>query len=156
MFEKTGIDEAEDILNWKYEGIYSYYNIEEHEKEYLYRTNYHNSFDEKGVSGFFCTGYEATIDTECKFNYDREYLDIAFGLRPDLCGKGLGEAYISSIMNWLNRGKNYKGFRLTVANFNWRAIKLYKKIGFKTIKEVKSKYDGKNFKIMVFDIEKVD
>lgn len=155
MFEKTGIDEAENILKWKYEGIYSYYNIEEHEKEYLYKTNYHNSFDEKGVSGFFCTGYEATIDTECEFNYDTEHLDIAFGLRPDLCGKGLGEAYIRSIMEYLNKEKDYESFRLTVGSFNSRAIKLYKKIGFKTIKEVVSKYDGKNFKIMVCNMEKV-
>lgn len=154
MFKKTGINEANEIINWRYDGIYSYYDIEEHEEEYLYKTNYYSSWDEKGVSGFFCTGYEATIDTECEFSYDDEYLDIAFGLRPDLCGKGLGEDYIRSIMEYLNKEKDYESFRLTVGSFNSRAIKLYKKLGFKILKRVISKYDGKEFIIMLFDMEK--
>lgn len=153
MFKKTGIEEAEEILKWKYPNIYSYYNIEEQEKEYIYGTNYYNSFDEKGVEGFFCTDYEATIDTECEFTYDDEYLDIGFGLRPDLCGKGLGGRYVRSIMDFLKRERGYEKFRLTVARFNTRAIKVYEKIGFRAVKNVKSKYDGKEFTIMVFNKE---
>ena len=60
-------------------------------------------------------------------------VDVGLGMRPDLTGHGRGYAFVSSILKFSLSEYNSNQFRLTVAQFNKRAISLYKKLGFKPI-----------------------
>lgn len=54
-------------------------------------------------------------------------------MRPDLTGHGRGYAFVSSILEFAQSEFNATPSRLTVAQFNKRAIALYNKLGFEPI-----------------------
>jgi len=51
-------------------------------------------------------------------------------MKPDLTGKGMGEIFFQAGIAFAAEELNSKMFRLSVATFNKRAIRLYKNIGF--------------------------
>jgi RimJ/RimL family protein N-acetyltransferase len=75
-------------------------------------------------------------------------LDIGLGLKPELCGKGMGAAFMGSGMEYARKNLGAAGFRLTVALFNSRAGKVYKKIGFEISAEVTHKNSHRKFFVM--------
>lgn len=60
-------------------------------------------------------------------------MDIGLGMRPDLTGQGTGYTFVSSILKFAQSQFKAKLFRLTVAQFNKRAIAVYKKLGFEPV-----------------------
>jgi len=58
---------------------------------------------------------------------------IGLGLKPELTGQGLGKEFTRACIEFGIQRLNYKGnnVKLMVASFNERAIKIYKKLGFK-------------------------
>lgn len=52
-------------------------------------------------------------------------------MRPDLCGNGEGYDFFLEGIRFAENKFLSKKFRLTVASFNKRAIRLYERIGFK-------------------------
>jgi len=57
---------------------------------------------------------------------------LSLGLRPDLTGQGLGEAFVSECVRYaISQYKLIKHtIKLAVALFNQRAIKVYERAGF--------------------------
>lgn len=49
---------------------------------------------------------------------------------PDLTGKGVGFDYVKAGLTFAKQQFSLTFFRLDVATFNHRAIRLYKKVGF--------------------------
>jgi ribosomal-protein-alanine N-acetyltransferase len=68
--------------------------------------------------GFFC------------FEAEQDVVSIGLGLRPDLTGKGLGQAFCEAGLQFARESFNPRTFALDVATFNQRAIALYRKLGF--------------------------
>jgi [ribosomal protein S18]-alanine N-acetyltransferase len=64
-------------------------------------------------------------------------IEIGLGLRPDLTGIGLGPSYLATGMDFASNRWGGKGFQLFVAAFNRRAIKVYERLGFRSVEEVK-------------------
>ena len=62
-------------------------------------------------------------------------IEIGIGLRPDLCGHGLGERYMRDELDYARREWSPHTFRLYVASWNERAIKLYERLGFREVGE---------------------
>jgi ribosomal-protein-alanine N-acetyltransferase len=56
---------------------------------------------------------------------------IGLGLRPDCTGKGLGQAFVEAGLEYAKQKFDPATFRLSVATFNRRAIRVYEKVGFK-------------------------
>lgn len=145
-----------EISTWKYDDIYSFYNRPTLEQP---TTNSNvkitDSFivqDNSGnIIGHFHFGSDAQIPTIENYNYTNDYLDIGLGLRPDLCGHGNGIAFTSSVIEFAKRYYNATKFRLSVAQFNIRAQKVYKKMGFTQIAEVTNSYFHNKFYIMTLD-----
>jgi ribosomal-protein-alanine N-acetyltransferase len=52
------------------------------------------------------------------------------GLRPDLTGHGLGEAFVRAAVDFTLTQNGGLPVRLVVATFNHRAIKVYQRAGF--------------------------
>jgi ribosomal-protein-alanine N-acetyltransferase len=55
---------------------------------------------------------------------------VGLGLRPDLTGKGLGHGFLVARLEFARRSFPPEVFRLAVATFNERAIKVYEGVGF--------------------------
>ena len=60
-------------------------------------------------------------------------LDVGLGMRPDLTGRGLGEEFVHAGLRFARETYSPPAFRLTVAAFNRRAIRVYERAGFETV-----------------------
>ena len=72
-----------------------------------------------------------------KWIYNEPYtmysIDIGLGIKPNLCSKGLGFNFLCEGINFAKNKLLAKSIRLTVASFNKRAIKVYKRAGFEKV-----------------------
>ena len=137
------------ISLWKYDGEYSLYDEDEGNPEGCMDGTHHACTDEAGeLIGYFSFGEDARIPTIEEYIFDDEYLDVGLGLRPDLCGKRMGLSFLINGLDYAKMMFNTTHFRLSVAAFNERAIKVYKKAGFYTEQEVTHSRSMSKFFIM--------
>lgn len=127
--------QAKQIVTWQYEAPYSRYNMEnqpEDIEELLDGTYYAVTNSDKELIGFFCYGKNAQVRSGAELGLydDHDALDIGLGLRPDLTGQGHGTEFLKAGMMFANNAFGTSRLRLSVAEFNSRAIKLYEKLGF--------------------------
>ncbi|WP_053364893.1 GNAT family N-acetyltransferase [Bacillus sp. FJAT-27245] len=126
---------AAEITSWKYEPPYDFYNNSTTTEGIgeLMDHPYYVILDATGeLAGFFCAGKSAQVPAGEKFGaYSEGFTDIGLGMKPELTGKGFGFAFFSQILEYLHGTLPGESFRLTVAAFNDRAIRLYRKAGFK-------------------------
>lgn len=132
-FKKMQKKYAKEILKWHYDGKYSFYDMEfdkedlEDFLEIIENDNWDNYYvavdEEENLIGMFT------------YNFNMDVMEIGLGLKPSLTGKGIGEHYVKAGIEYglLELGFEGKQIKLSVANFNNRAIKVYKKIGFKEV-----------------------
>ena len=78
-------------------------------------------------------------------DYQANALDIGLGLRPDLTGRGCGREFVRAILEFGSRIYVPQAFRMTVAAWNTRAIRLYTNLGFRRIQEFSRETDGEPF-----------
>ncbi|GAA0596608.1 GNAT family protein [Virgibacillus siamensis] len=127
-------DLAKQILSWKYESPYDFYNNEVNNEGIKERLDgsYQVLLDEKGkVFGFLCTGETARIPIGNKYGvYNENFVDIGLGMNPNYAGNGYGYDFCSFIINYIRENNKGIPMRLSVATFNKRAIRLYEKLGF--------------------------
>lgn len=140
---------AKEIAKWQYEGIYAFYTRKSDDiSGWMDGSHYACIDEEQKVIGYFCFGLRARIPTVEKNVYDKDLLDIGLGLRPDLCGHGMGEAFLKKGMAYGKENLNTHSFRLSVAAFNERAVVVYKRCGFEIVNTVTNSYFKNQFYIM--------
>lgn len=130
---------AEEILKWKYDPPYDFYNnrLSDESLKELLENNYYTVFNEGELFGFFCYGKSAQVPIGHQYSvYHDDQVDIGLGLAPIQTGRGNGEAFLEFIFHHAIKKFGNKPLRLTVANFNKRAIHLYEKMGFEKTKEL--------------------
>lgn len=125
---------ADQIMQWDYEPPYDFYNSgpdDEFRKELL-ECSYYAILDEEGqLLGFCCTGSSAQIPIAIPLGaYDEDLLDFGLGMKPESTGQGWGKEFLSFVLASIAEIHNRTSFRLTVAIFNERAIRLYAQMGF--------------------------
>ncbi|WP_442599601.1 GNAT family N-acetyltransferase [Neobacillus sp. D3-1R] len=124
---------AKEILTWKYEAPFDFYNIDFSDEalEELLNNNYFAIVnDTNQLIGFFCFGKAAQVPIGERYGaYTEDMVDFGLGMKPDLTGQGKGFEFLTFILDSI-RETEKKPLRLTVASFNKRAIKLYEKLGF--------------------------
>lgn len=133
LIKRMTINSAKQIIKWKYESPYDLYNFEFSEEslnELLDGTYF--EVIEKDLIGYFCYGKSAQVPPGNDLGaYDKNYVDIGLGLKPILCGKRSGKKFIENGIDYALENYNCEGIRLTVAEFNKRAYKVYNLLGFK-------------------------
>ncbi|HBS46842.1 MAG TPA: GNAT family N-acetyltransferase [Paenibacillus sp.] len=130
--EKLNADVARDILSWRYEQPYDFYNNEQTPEAIseMLADSYFSVFDDnKELVGFFCTGSSAQVPNE-SYTYSQEFIDIGLGMRPEFTGQGNGTLFFTAVLSQIDSMVGISSKRLTVAKFNDRAIQLYEKLGF--------------------------
>ncbi|WP_254438537.1 GNAT family N-acetyltransferase [Paenibacillus sp. DCT19] len=126
---------AEEILHWKYEQPYDFYDNELSLEalDELLNSSYYVLLDiHDELIGFMCMGSSAQVPNET-YVYGENYIDLGIGMNPELTGKGQGASFFSSVLNFIVDRFDHSSYRLTVAAFNQTAIHLYQKFGFITV-----------------------
>lgn len=132
-------DAALEISTWSYDEPFNFYDMdggEEDLKELLNGSYFQMTDAQQHLAGFCCYGHSAQVPVGAQFGAYPEHdcIDFGLGMRPDLTGHGQGAAFLDSILQFLQSECGGESFRLTVATFNTRAIRLYEKLGFTPIK----------------------
>lgn len=129
-FRKPNEKDAKEIVDWKYEGIYSFYNNDKTEAKKQWASNIHNEKDT-----YVIYDKQNLLIGNCCFEFDEDSITFGVQMRPDMTGKGLGTEIVKKILDF-GREKYYlKKIELLVAKFNKRAIRIYEKLGFNVIDE---------------------
>jgi ribosomal-protein-alanine N-acetyltransferase len=141
----------EIVEKWHYDGVYSFYDMtadEEDLKIFIDRKNWGNTtfavLDESGI----LIGWSS-------FYMEDGALWLSLGLKPELTGLGLGMEFVSECIEFAR--SHYKldrePIRLDVAVFNERAIKVYKKVGFRELGKVSKNTNGGIFEFLRMTID---
>lgn len=150
----TPMDEASarEILNWRYEAPYEVYNLNLEDTDQVIGafTNpefaYRAIVDRAGeLVGYCCFGLDAQVPGG---DYDNPALDVGLGVRPDLTGRGLGAAFVSAVLRVARDELAPTEFRVTVAEFNERALRVWQKFGFQPVQRFERTFDGMPFVIL--------
>lgn len=129
--------EAVAIADWEYEPPYTMYNLGGSPLAVLeFLTGPYYSVRSDGILvGFFCYGSAARVKHEnSEYLYrDSTYLDVGLGLRPDMCGQGFGLGFLEGGLRFAQDRMGAVRFRLTAVSDNVRAIKVYRRAGFREL-----------------------
>lgn len=117
---------AQAIAGWHYEGVYTFYDMDqdpEDLEDLLDPVNWPDAYfavlNEAGeLVGFFV------------FSLDGTAVELGLGMAPAFTGQGLGEGFVQAGLDFARRRYCPRAFRLRVAQFNQRAIRVYEKAGF--------------------------
>src|SRR5215470_17955974 len=123
---------ADDVVTWRYPAPYDYYDM----------TGANPAFIASPASGFFALvgrgeliGFRSFgVDGQVPGgDYDDSALDTGGGLRPDLTGRGLGRQAIATGLEFGRLEFAPPAFRVTVASFNQRALRVIRSLGFRDV-----------------------
>ncbi|MRZ79933.1 GNAT family N-acetyltransferase [Paeniclostridium sordellii] len=138
-----------EILNhiflWRYESPYNIYD--------LYSNDYLKNHDLWGIEQFaLVEEYNIIAYVSCQVTQNDMW--IGSSLRPDLCGKGIGQRFVRKCINELIELKRHyrKDIFLKVQSWNIRAIKVYEKSGFIYYDEFIRIENGKPIKYVVMKL----
>jgi ribosomal-protein-alanine N-acetyltransferase len=109
-------DDARAISRWRYDEPYSIYDGDPTSVDTLLqpRFYYHSVYDERGdLTGYFCFGEDAQVAAGKRLGvYEVEpALDLGLGMRPDLTGMGLGEAFVHAGLRFARERPRYPRIR---------------------------------------------
>ncbi|RDW17290.1 GNAT family N-acetyltransferase [Oceanobacillus chungangensis] len=143
-------EQAENIaFNWHYESEYSFYDMEADKED----------FDEflnpgtRGNSMFAVTSGDELIAFFSMIKVSNHTFDIELGMRPDLTGRGKGGGFLKAAMEFVKAEYEAGKLTLSVAKFNQRAIKAYRKMGFIDGETFMQDTNGSTFEFLKMEYE---
>ena len=129
-----------EFMTWRYEPPYDIYNMSrEGETDFSDSINYflNPAFefhllwrDEGELVGFFSFGSDAKVPSG---NYLPEAVDIGLAVHPGYTGRGLGIHFAKTAVSYALEFHNPPMLRVTIAEFNVRAQKVWRKLGFEQV-----------------------
>lgn len=132
--------EAKQILSWRYDAPYDFYNPPEPDDPNPYvekflapERAFHSVRGEQNRFVGFCSfGEDGQV---LGGSYPDGPLDIGLGMKPTETSRGYGRAFFQTIVDFAQQQFKANSLRLSVASFNHRAIKVYRYLGFETTSE---------------------
>ncbi len=139
---------ATDILSWRYPAPYDYYNVVDGDPGYyLDPANGVFAVLSGGeLIGFRSFGPDGRVPGGA---YDDSALDTGGGLRPELTGRGLGRSVIAAGLEFGRQRFAPEAFRVTVASFNTRALRVVTSLGFQRASSFTATAGERRFEILV-------
>jgi ribosomal protein S18 acetylase RimI-like enzyme len=155
--------DAAAVCRWRYGGRQEIYNTEDTpESVRSFLDGWHFALSRRfggEIEAFVCFGESAALPLpELAHIYrDESFTDMALGLRPELCGKGLGQSVAAAAMELANSFFPDDGFRVTVAKDNAPAQRIYRALGFETLASFSAEViypdSGGNIRTRMTDME---
>ena len=121
--------EAHAIAAWRYEPPYDFYDATSDPGDLAELLDPQR----RGGAYFSAFGEGGTLVGFFQFERKGRCVEVGLGLRPELTGKGLGLGYMLAGLEFSRRRFDPEGFRLSVAAFNERAIRVYERAGFRRV-----------------------
>jgi ribosomal-protein-alanine N-acetyltransferase len=149
------MDEAsvQAIARWRYEPLYNIYSLDGENEHELVQTflnpayHYYQVRDETGdLVAYCCFGPDARVPGG---DYAAGALDVGLGVRPDLTGQGQGSAFVAAVLDFARRTFAPPVLRVTVAEFNRRAQRVWQKAGFRPVQTFERPPDSLTFVLLV-------
>ena len=144
---------AADILTWRYPAPYDCYDVVDGDPGYY--LNPANGFFAVLGNGEFIGFRSFGPDGQVLGGVyddpvpDHTVLDTGGGLRPELTGRGLGRSVIAAGLEFGRQRFAPDAFRVTVATFNTRALRVVTSLGFRAVSSFAATRDGRRFEILV-------
>ncbi len=141
-------EHAVDICTWRYPAPYDCYDMTSADPLALLRpeTGFHALVAGDRLVGFRSFGVDGRVPG---WAYDDSALDTGGGLRPELVGRGLGRAAIAAGLSFGRARYSPPAFRVTVASFNARALRVVESLGFERAGRFDRTGDGQSFEVLV-------
>ena len=117
------------VARWRYPGAYAFYNGKLREMLLI-------RLAQVGLHLFGRTIYYSVLDSHGElagifsFVSRGSTVEIGLGMRPDLTGHGAGLEFLEAGLAFARQHLAPSSFRLDVARFNQRAIRVYERGGF--------------------------
>jgi ribosomal-protein-alanine N-acetyltransferase len=128
VFTPMNEEYANDIADWHYDDIYSFYDMAADEDDLRILMDSKNWRDV--IKAVLNENHE--LVGWASFYTENDEFWLSLGLRPDLTSKGLGEEFVLQCVGYA--ASHYeltkRATKLHVALFNQRAIKVYQRVGF--------------------------
>ncbi len=146
---------AREFLSWKYPSPYDIYNAlpEFYDEDLRYQTDPMNNIygmysQDNELIGYCSYGFDAQVPGG---DYSEDALDIGLMVKPELTDMKLGSHFVCEVIrNGIEKYHPVK-LRVTIAQFNKRALRVWEKIGFKPVQVFKRINDEMKFIIMTRD-----
>jgi RimJ/RimL family protein N-acetyltransferase len=117
-----------EVATWHYEPPYDFYDL---------ASDPHDAAEmrDPARAGHYraVLGDGEGLDAFWYFNWPDGAVEVGIGLRPDLTGRGLGESFFRAQLDYAAGEWSPATFRLFVASWNERAIRLYERLGFREV-----------------------
>jgi ribosomal-protein-alanine N-acetyltransferase len=117
-----------EVLSWQYEPPYDFYDLASDPEDEAAMRDPARAGHQRAV-----LGESGRLEAFWYFDWDGEVVEVGIGLRPDLTGRGLGEALMRAQLEYASQSWQPETFRLFVAAWNERAIRLYDRLGFREV-----------------------
>jgi len=121
--ELTDAD-ARDIKSWRYDGSYATYDVTGAVSPGL---GYFAVEHGRRLVGYCCFGAEARVPG---VEEEPGILDVGYGMRPELMGRGLGRSFVGSILAFGIRRFEPQRLRMLILRWNERSRRTAERHGF--------------------------
>lgn len=139
---------AAEVVTWRYPEPYSCYDMTDADPQALAdpANGFHAVLGDEELVGFRSFGPDGQVPGG---DYDDSALDTGGGLRPDLTGVGLGRHIIAAGLTYGRAHYSPAAFRVTVAQFNSRALHVVGSLGFVEVSHFAARTDGRQYRVLV-------
>jgi RimJ/RimL family protein N-acetyltransferase len=120
---------ASEVAPWHYDPPYDFYDLASDPAD---AAEMHDPAHADHYRAVLDDG-DGRLDAFWYFDRHGNVVDVGIGLRPELTGQGLGESFLRAQLDYATSEWSPAIFRLFVAAWNWRAIRLYERLGFSEV-----------------------
>ena len=120
---------ASEVAAWHYEPPYDFYDLASDPADAATMCDPARAAHHRAV-----LGASGDLEAFWYFDWHPEVVEVGIGLRPDLTGRGLGESFLRAQLDYATGEWRPTTFRLFVAAWNERAIRLYERLGFREVR----------------------
>jgi [ribosomal protein S18]-alanine N-acetyltransferase len=148
---------AQEIVAWRYENPYDFYDIHPDQAEQAVKALLepgNNCFEILDVTNVFL-GY-CSFGTDGQVpggDYSESALDVGMGIDPARTGLGSGRAIAKAVLEFAQIKFSPVRFRVTIATFNHRAIRVWQGLGFQPVNIFSHTFSDVEFMILQSDAQ---
>lgn len=149
IFQPMDEAAARCIAMWQYDAPYSIYDPSPSDiAHFVDPSNAYFTItdNQRTLIAYRCFGADAQVPGG---DYRADALDTGGGMRPDLTGRGLGLTVMQAGLAFGQDLFAPPAFRVTVAAWNARALRVCRKAGFQPVQHFAHANDGRPFVVLV-------